>query len=217
MRLVNDTDSESEWPPRNPDVQVTFEIPISSVSASVPLDISPTASPGHFRFLDSRALVNDSLLRVVTLLNTDLSTISYSTISYPWRGNPALDVSSSSFSVKGAEGGDPISLAILRSAYIASLFRDGAPDEVDVRPHPAFFDKPWQIKHMFSFYENCTQCLVLAGGLRRLVGLDENTAWAQRAWTLQEELALRASFVLFSWQWGTGFVSSSSEMSRFKL
>ncbi|KAK0511062.1 hypothetical protein JMJ35_006614 [Cladonia borealis] len=230
-----DSDSESEWPPRSPDIEVTFEIPLSSISASVPLDISPAASPGHFRFLDCRALVDDSVLRVVTLLTTDISTISYSAISYPWRGNPADDILASSFSVKGAESGDPISLAVLRSACIASLSNDGAPDEVGARPNPKLCvapylwldrlcilqsskqDKTWQIKHMFSLYKNCTQCLVLPGGLRRLVGLDETTAWVQRAWTLQEALAPRASFVLFAWQWETGFVASSSDMPSFKL
>ena len=230
-----DSDSESEWPPLNPDIEVTFEIPLSSISASVPLDISPAASPGHFRFLGCRALVDESVIRVVTLLTTDLSTISYSAISYPWRGNPADDVLASSFSVKGAESGDPISLAVLRSACIASLSNDGARDEVGARPNPKLCvapylwldrlcilqsskqDKTWQIKYMFSLYKNCTQCLVLPGGLRRLVALDETTAWIQRAWTLQEALAPRASFVLFAWQWETGFVASSSDMPRFKL
>src|SRR5277367_1567730 len=45
-------------------------------------------------------------------------------------------------------------------------------------------DKRWQIVHTFNLYRHCTQCLVLPGGIQRLVPLDEETSWVHRAWTL---------------------------------
>jgi hypothetical protein len=78
-------------------------------------------------------------------------------------------------------------------------------------------DKRWQIMHMFNLYRHCTQCLVLPGGIQRLVPLDEETSWVHRAWTLQEALAPVAAFVLFAWGWGAGELSNSAGDSGDKL
>lgn len=78
-------------------------------------------------------------------------------------------------------------------------------------------DKRWQIVHMFNLYRHCTQCLVLPGGIQRLVPLDEETSWVHRAWTLQEALAPVAAFVLFAWEWGAGELSNSAGDSGDKL
>jgi hypothetical protein len=78
-------------------------------------------------------------------------------------------------------------------------------------------DKRWQIMHMFNLYRHCTQCLVLPGGIQRLMPLDEETSWVHRAWTLQEALAPVATFVLFAWEWGAGELSISPGDSGDKL
>ncbi|KAK1243243.1 hypothetical protein MKX07_003871 [Trichoderma sp. CBMAI-0711] len=54
-------------------------------------------------------------------------------------------------------------------------------------------------------------CFILAGGLQRLVPLDEETPWIGRAWTLQECLAPRYPLVLFAWTYGTGVCQDYEE------
>src|SRR5271155_4724438 len=71
--------------------------------------------------------------------------------------------------------------------------------------------------HMFNLYRHCTQCLVLPGGIQRLVSLDEETSWVHRAWTLQEAMVPRASFVLFAWTWKSGELSNSGGDLGVKL
>ena len=65
-------------------------------------------------------------------------------------------------------------------------------------------DKQWQISKMYDMYKFCARCIVLPGGVQRLVRLDEETAWIHRAWTLQECLAPKEVVVLFSWRLGPG-------------
>ena len=55
---------------------------------------------------------------------------------------------------------------------------------------------------MYRIYELCEACLIIPGGLSRLVYLDEDTSWIHRAWTLQEAVAPKSCFCLFSWAWG---------------
>ncbi|KAI0919457.1 hypothetical protein AcW1_003301 [Taiwanofungus camphoratus] len=57
---------------------------------------------------------------------------------------------------------------------------------------------------MHRIYQSCETCIVLPGGIRRLVGLEEETTWIHRAWTLQEVLVPKRAVVLFAWQWGSG-------------
>ena len=127
-----------------------------------------------------------------------------------------------------------ISIDLLKCACIASLLNEGARDQVGPRFNPLLCkakylwldrlcimqtnkqDKNWQIKHMFELYSHCRQCLVLPGGIQRLVSLDEETWWVHRAWTLQEAMAPRASFVLFAWKWKSGELSNPRD-SRVKL
>ncbi|KAL6801221.1 hypothetical protein GGI42DRAFT_325943 [Trichoderma sp. SZMC 28013] len=71
-------------------------------------------------------------------------------------------------------------------------------------------DKSLQIMLMYRVYKCCTQCFILAGGLQRLIPLDEETPWIGRAWTLQECLAPRYSVILFSWTFGTGVCQGTS-------
>ena len=61
-------------------------------------------------------------------------------------------------------------------------------------------DRSWQMQHMGRIYKNCSTYLVLPGGLGRLVGLAEETAWIHRSWTLQEALSPRTTKCLFRWE-----------------
>ncbi|KAH7383885.1 hypothetical protein BKA66DRAFT_462978 [Pyrenochaeta sp. MPI-SDFR-AT-0127] len=106
--------------------------------------------------------------------------------------------------IEGAVGADPISIDVLITicACLAKLecdllWLDGVciiqnDDE----------DKGWQIQNMFNIYKHCKQCLVLPGGLSRLVQITEPTSWIHRAWTLQEAVVPESAKCLFSWTRG---------------
>src|ERR1700712_2229141 len=110
--------------------KVILEIPLSEVNGCL-LDISPVATPCRFRFIDCHAVHKEQLLRLVEV--PQLPRNEYSAISYVWRGNRRNSLpepqsgsglsepltETSSFVVKGAEGGDPISIDLLRYACIA--------------------------------------------------------------------------------------------------
>lgn len=157
----------------------------------------------------------------------------YSAISYVWKGNGTSagqgltnDASTGFLAVNGAEDADSISVSVLRAACLASMDLIGGwrwrmiyrtdyiwLDQVCII-QTSRKDKSLQIMQMHRVYKSCTQCLILAGGLQRLVPLDEETPWIGRAWTLQECLAPRYTVVLFSWAHGTGVCQGAS---KFRL
>ncbi|KAK7680861.1 hypothetical protein QCA50_016171 [Cerrena zonata] len=59
-------------------------------------------------------------------------------------------------------------------------------------------DKAWQINRMCGVYRLSQLCIVFPGGLQRLVGLDEETPWITRMWTLQEAVTPAKCVVLYS-------------------
>lgn len=59
-------------------------------------------------------------------------------------------------------------------------------------------DKARQIVRMYDVYKFCRVCVVVPGGLQRLVGVGEETPWITRMWTLQEALVPQQSVVLYS-------------------
>ncbi|KAI0698208.1 hypothetical protein C8T65DRAFT_710235 [Cerioporus squamosus] len=142
---------------------------------------------------------------------TEFPTVPYSAISYPWRGVPGDPVSvAPGFSVEGAEDADPVGVDVLRHACIASLIR-GCPylwlDRLCVMQTNRA-DRNWQIRHMYRVYKSCALCIVVPGGIQRLVRLDEETSWIHRSWTLQEALAPPSVIVLFAWELGWGETSA---------
>ncbi|OJT04920.1 hypothetical protein TRAPUB_4262 [Trametes pubescens] len=178
-------------------------------STSNLLDLSHTA-PCRIRLVDCKSVVEHGLLRVVDF--AEFPTIAYAAISYPWRGvsiNPS-DTIDSAFSVRGAEHADPVGVDALRSACAAALGLSCAYLWVDrlsiIQTNKT--DKTWQIRNMYKVYRSCRVCVVLAGGLRRLVRLDEETPWIHRSWTLQEVLAPPSTVVLIHWKLGPGRASS---------
>ncbi|KAL1940623.1 hypothetical protein VTO73DRAFT_8058 [Trametes versicolor] len=173
------------------------------------LDLSH-AAPCHIRLVDCKSVVEHGFLRIVEF--AEFPTIAYAAISYPWRGvsiNPS-DTADSVFSVRGAEHADPVGVDALGSACAAALRLSCAYLWVDrlsiVQTNKA--DKTWQIRNMYKVYLSCRVCIVLAGGLRRLVRLDEETPWIHRSWTLQEVLAPPSTVVLIRWKLGPGRASS---------
>ena len=190
---------------------------LSTLEGAV-LDITPFATPFRYRLLDCGQLVNHHSLRVFEF--TDISTIKYGTISYVWRGVP-LDPSDDSldslgtFSVQGAEDGDPISIAVLLEVCKAAL-QESVPylwlDRLCII-QTNMEDRIWQIQRMHALYKGCEVCYVLPGGIRRLVGIEEQTSWIDRAWTLQEGVVPKRTQVIIKWDYGkpTGFSTCSAQ------
>lgn len=115
--------------------------------------------------------------------------------------------------VKGAEDGDPISILVLMHACIASR-QQGLEylwlDRLCII-QSSKDDKHWQIRNMHDVYKSCSLCIVLPGGVQRIVPLSEETTWIHRAWTLQETLAPNRAMVLFRWNLGSGAVLTGYE------
>ncbi|PWY80099.1 hypothetical protein BO83DRAFT_406203 [Aspergillus eucalypticola CBS 122712] len=64
---------------------------------------------------------------------------------------------------------------------------------------------------MFDIYRSCAVCLVLPGGLGRLIDPTERSTWAQRAWTLQEAIAPPVVLVVFQWKFSDWYLSHNCE------
>ncbi|THU77502.1 hypothetical protein K435DRAFT_702215, partial [Dendrothele bispora CBS 962.96] len=130
------------------------------------LDLSLYATPCRYRLLDCEALAQNREVRLYEF--SSFFDVPYTTVSYTWRGNETThwhdDPSDptywkdvyGTFQVKGAEGGDPISLDVLDHVCILQTSKP---------------DKLWQISRMYSIYKSCNTCCVLPGGIRRLVAL----------------------------------------------
>ncbi|EMD36099.1 hypothetical protein CERSUDRAFT_124600 [Gelatoporia subvermispora B] len=178
------------------------------------LDLSPIATPCRYRLIDCEYIVKEHVLRIQEF--KEFPSFQYSAISYIWRGNPpdpSVPNEGGTFMVKGAEDGDPISIDVLYHACTAAL-QHGASyiwlDRLCIM-QTSREDKGWQIRHMFQVYKSCNPCIILPGGICRLVGLEERTSWIHRGWTLQEILAPASSLVLLAWKLGSGTYDSISE------
>lgn len=194
------------------------------------LDISPFAGPKQFRFFSAHAIHYHSRLEIYACdalperrslslrdygcrsEQAQLSQPMCAAVSYPWKGvEDDEDIKShysvyyqSTFSVRYAEDGDPISIQVLKDiSWAAMNLRVWNLD----RPEQYYSagvrlvwldrmsilqgdedDKAWQISHMFEIYRRST-AIILPGGVQRLVTIDEETYWMDRAWTLQEAIA----------------------------
>ncbi|KAF9259330.1 hypothetical protein L218DRAFT_1059074 [Marasmius fiardii PR-910] len=167
----------------------------------------PAATPKHYRFLNCTSLVNDQHLHICEA--EDLSGLSYSAVSYVWRGNAPdhFGQEGNTFHVEGATDGDPISITVLQHCNYLWL------DRLCIM-QTSREDKKWQIRNMYSIYKNCKVCLVLPAGLQHILSLQTETPWIHRSWTLQESLAPKTTFVLFSWNKGSGEILAGDEPDR---
>ena len=130
----------------------------------------------------------------------------YAALSYVWKGSPYDSSIGQSFGVQGGEDGDPIGIEALRHACTAALLEGTSMlwlDRLCVLQNSRE-DKAWQIEHMSTIYQQCQVCLILPGGITRLVSVDEETDWIKRAWTLQEAAIPKRPVVLFAWKHGSG-------------
>ncbi|KAF7977597.1 hypothetical protein HWV62_3200 [Athelia sp. TMB] len=189
--------------------RVIYEYPLNLLADSI-LDITTTATIGHFRLIDCVRYTRDLVLCIEEYEHVSGLGFEYSAISYVWRGNlaeqPVPPNNLGEFSVKGAEDGDPISLDVLHHACTASII-EGADrlwlDRLCII-QASRDDKSWQIARMYDIYKICKVCIILPGGINRLVSDEEETAWITRAWTLQEVTAPKRAMVLFHWERGAG-------------
>jgi hypothetical protein len=190
----------------NPKIICQTHIPENSQETTL-IDIAPKATPRRYRFVDCSLFMQNNILHIEESL--DFPEAGYTVISYVWRGKSALPgAESGKLAVKGAEDADPISIEVLNHACTASLKR-GIPyiwmDRLCIIQSNRE-DKNWQIGRMFQVYQSSRLCIVLAGGMQRLVRLDEETTWIHRGWTLQEVSAPATArvLVLFAWALGPG-------------
>lgn len=188
----------------------TYEQPFGSLRHSL-LDLS-YATPCRYRLIDCKQLLH-KVIRITEY--TTFPDCAYSAISYVWRGvaGPGIDGEDlGTFMVKGAEDGDPVSIAVLRHAAAAALQEKSSHLWLDrlCILQTSREDKAWQISRMYEIYRRCKTCLILPGGIRRLVSLDEETSWIHRAWTLQEAMAPDCAKVLFAWTAGSGWFYGQS-------
>ncbi|THV02792.1 hypothetical protein K435DRAFT_852438 [Dendrothele bispora CBS 962.96] len=207
-----------------------------SFSSHYSLSIESTATPCRIRFINCRALVEEDTLVIEEFdefpfpwdSDSNLPEVLHAAISYVWKGNPPPVIDSNEtesealdlgyFNVLGCEDGDPISISVLRSACLATLFYLAHPQVNYIWLDRLCIiqtnneDKSWQITRMFDVYKNADPTIILPGGIQRLVPLDEETAWVHRAWTLQEALARPyAAFVLHLWEDEAGIVGGLEE------
>ncbi|EMD32041.1 hypothetical protein CERSUDRAFT_59141, partial [Gelatoporia subvermispora B] len=190
---------------------IIFEIPLAYLEnqSTLPvLDISSASTPCKFRLIDCVQFLRQGTLAIHEFSEFPVLNSAYSTISYVWRGNSIENGShlGPTFAVAGAEDGDPVSIGVLRHACTAAdrekvgyIWLDRlciAQTNKD--------DKQWQIRHMFEIYQRCALCVVLPGGIQRLVHVHEPTSWISRGWTLQEALAPPRVEVIYAWDWGSG-------------
>ncbi|OCH90785.1 hypothetical protein OBBRIDRAFT_792986 [Obba rivulosa] len=190
-----------------------YDAPLDSLVNSI-VDLTHIANPCRYCLIDCVQVVQYHTLRIEEF--EDFPPVRYSAISYIWRGNPpdpsVLDVHGT-FMVKGAEDGDPISIDVLYHACTASLQQQATHLWLDrlCIMQTNRDDKAWQIRRMFQIYKSCNPCIILPGGIRRLVKLEERTSWIHRGWTLQEVLAPQLALVLFAWALGSGTYDAISE------
>ncbi|KAF5361574.1 hypothetical protein D9757_011545 [Collybiopsis confluens] len=197
-------------------ISTIFQMPLAAlVKDNLPLDLAaagPTpATPQRYRLVRCKELVEDQTLCIDEF--HDFPHIKYSAVSYVWRGNIVdrdFVHEQGRFNVKGAEDGDPIGVDVLSHACSASLLQGYSHLWLDrlCIIQTSKEDKRWQIQRMHSIYQSCALCIVLAGGIQRLVRIDEETDWIHRGWTLQEAIAPPTVSVLFSWKLGSGLGSA---------
>ena len=184
-----------------------LQVPLNSLSQECALDISSHATPQRYRLIDCDQFVQNGVLCIDEF--ADFPSIQYAAMSYVWKGNPVDPPEAQShhrFSVAGALDGDPISVNVLSKACLAAV-KHGASyiwlDRLCIMQTNRE-DKNWQIKKMGEMYKRCNPCIVLPGGVQKLVRIDEETAWIHRGWTLQELLMPERALVLLSWKLGAG-------------
>ena len=200
------TSSDSELYTGPSSGKLVFSVNLGELAGTV-LDLTPALNPRNFRLIDCNAFVEQHQLCLYEF--AELPNVPYAALSYPWRGNLMVDDRNSpwyweddlgTFAVRGAEDGDPTSLdVLLHVCTAASQLGYVWLDRLCILQTNKD-DKAWQIARMYLIYASCETCYILPGGIRRLVGLDEETSWIHRGWTLQEAVVPKCAIVIYSWK-----------------
>lgn len=183
-----------------------LKVPLAELNGTT-LDMTRMVA-NRFRFLVIDSLINDQVLEIISLSTMPKTEHYFATISYPWQGLSPLETPSlGQFSVQGAESGGMISANVLMTCARAARLSENEKCRCDLLWMDRLCikqqdkeDKNWQIRHMFDIYKSCAVCLVLPGGLGRLINLSERSTWAQRAWTLQEAIVPPVVSVVIEWK-----------------
>ena len=229
-------DQDLEMQPEIPPHQIDGELKRRTLPDHI-LSVGEGELPSkRVRFVDCEWLVHKNELRVIShACGTDTESIlrstAYVAVSYPWLSNKWTDgtfpLSYRSFVVNGTrevnEGNEPypikadngasvvgISVAVLHAICAATLQLGVRYVWIDrlCMIQDRVDDMDWQVDRMSKIYKHCNYCLILPGGLSRVVGLDEQTEWIHRVWTLQETLLPPISRCLFYWRYGEGYLST---------
>lgn len=172
------------------------------------------ASPGQYRFVDCAAYLNTGSLVIHAFRTLPLK--QYCAISYVWRGLAPLKTPSNEIEVQLQDGQLLVSPDVLRVACTFCTLQDIkylwvdclCVNQTDQR------DKDWQIWKMAEIFKNCSYCIILPGGLRRLLRfrIREISTWSSRRWTLQEAVLPETSIFLFEWKLGPGRINDGLEL-----
>ncbi|KIJ30314.1 hypothetical protein M422DRAFT_234885 [Sphaerobolus stellatus SS14] len=194
------------------DFATIIKIPLENLKMEVPIDVGSSSTPCRYRLVDCISYIDKGNLHIIE--SSNFPAMAYSAISYVWRGNPADPTKvGPAFMVQGAPDADPISVNVLKNACHLSIQRGINYlwlDRLCILQDNSE-DKKWQIKEMYRMYLSCELCIILPGGVQRLVRLDEETAWIHRGWTLQEALAPKEVVVLFAWEVGSGKIQTGDD------
>lgn len=178
--------------------------------------LNMTTLPSRFRFVDCNYLVQHSRLRLYE--STELPRSQYATVSYVWKALAATDKPGPSFTFATSRP-PKYYVDVLESACklalqkgVRFLWMDGL-----CILQTSEEDKAWQIQNMHNIYSECHHCIVLPGGAERLVVLEETNLWITRAWTLQEAIAPRETYILFYWPHSPGIIQGTGIGEIFGL
>ncbi|KAF8443852.1 hypothetical protein L210DRAFT_3643445 [Boletus edulis BED1] len=138
------------------------------------LDVSQNAKYGRFRLVDCTAFLDHSTLRIKGFLLTIF---------------PIFVMLPSRFRGGGLLLFGPLKFYVMLASPPAIEVQIWLDQLCILQARAHSNDKHAQIKRMHQVYRSCVLCIVIPGGLQRLVCLDEETPWIRRSWTLQESLS----------------------------
>ncbi|KAG1719175.1 heterokaryon incompatibility protein-domain-containing protein [Suillus lakei] len=189
------------------------------------LSLKRWATPKRFRLIDCALFCDQRVLKIFECKIDAIypaagaARVCYAAISHVWKGK--IDPNRpESFTVEVEDirhDGDRISLDVLKAACQASIKRGARYIWLDrlCIMQTSETDKDWQVGKMADIYRNCHTCLVLPGGLNKLVGFGETTGWIYRSWTLQEAMLPKEVWCIYIWERGNGRWMEGDQPSPF--
>ncbi|KAM0554018.1 hypothetical protein ACHAPJ_007093 [Fusarium lateritium] len=173
-----------------------FERKFSDITRT-PISIAH-ATTHRFRLVDCKSFADRQSLRILDF--EDIPKQKYGAVSYVWKGLEPKEPAHHAV-VAGTNGDGKFDVELLRTICVAMLELKCAFLWIDILCiiEESEDDRSWQMQRMCDIYNQCSQCLVVPGGILRLADLSEETTWISRAWTLQEAVAPSSAHCLFAW------------------